>query len=78
MISGETFWSMVNDFLNAKENSQRWRYDLFMKNLSSFCDDYKDFIDAIKYMHKEIQYVDTAVSDWILEAMCKTMLDRSC
>lgn len=74
MLTHRTFRSMMDDFICTEKGSDR-RYKLFLQNLKEFIEDQDDFDDAIKYMHREIEYVDTIVKDWILYAMCKTILE---
>lgn len=75
MLSNKTFRNMMMDFVKAERSPGfKWRYDLFLEKLGEIIKDPKDFDDAVKYMHGEIDCVDTIVTDWILEAMCKTLI----
>ena len=75
MLSDKTFRSMMKDFVEAEKTpGLKWRYDLFLEKLGEIIKDPKDFDDAVKYMHSEIDRVDTIVTDWIIEAMCKALI----
>lgn len=74
MISYETFRSMMDDFVKAEKSPGfKWRYEEFLKELALLVKDSDDFADAIKYMHRKKEYVDTIVRDWILQAMCRVL-----
>lgn len=74
MLSYETLRSMMDDFVRAENTpGLKWRYEEFLKELIILIKDPDDFADAIKYMHRETEYVDTIVRDWILKAMCHVL-----
>ena len=73
MISYETLRNMMDDFVEAnKWPGIKWRYEEFLGELHLLLNQ-DDFDDAIKYMHKEIEHLDTYVRDRILKAMCHVL-----
>ena len=76
MISYETFRNMMDDFVKAENTpGLEWRYGEFLKELVLLVEDPDDFADAIKYMHRKIEHLDTIVRDWILRAMCRVLVN---